>query len=86
MRVNDKPLPGDLVIREQEDRSGLLVRTVWVITSWPDADQTIAGPYQSYGYALRQARGRLKDRSEQIWRNHGGTLGPERLENVTLEH
>ena len=56
MRAVDKPLPGDLVIRPRADQTESHPRTIFVITSWPDADRIVAGPYQSFGYALRQAR------------------------------
>ena len=43
----DQALPGDLVIRARQDRSGPLPITVWVVTRWPDTDHEVAGPYQS---------------------------------------
>jgi hypothetical protein len=85
MRVHDKPLPGDLVIRERADRSGLIVQTVYVITSWPDPEAVVGGPYQSFGYAVRQARESLTDPSEYIWRDHADGDRAEHLEDVTRD-
>jgi hypothetical protein len=82
MRSLDKPLPGDLVIRCREERTHLHGSEVWVITHWPDADVVVAGPYQSYPYALQQARGLVRDPSEQIWRDHARVGTPEQLESV----
>jgi hypothetical protein len=78
----DAVLPGDLVIRRRRDESVLSRGEVFVITHWPDADTIVAGPYQSYGYALRQAHGMLKDRSERIWHDHAPAGRPEQLEQV----
>jgi hypothetical protein len=78
----DAPLPGDLVIRCRRDESRLRDGDIFVITYWPDPDTTIAGPYQSYGYALRQAQGMLKDRSERIWYDHALPGRAEQLEQV----
>jgi hypothetical protein len=83
MRSFDKPLPGDLVIRSREDRTTLRVLDVWVITHWPDSETIVAGPYQSYGYALQQARRLVRDRSEQIWRDHSRLGQSEQLEHVS---
>ena len=83
MRSLDKPLPGDLVIRGREDRTSVRMLEVWVITHWPDAETLVAGPYQSYGYALQQARRLVRDRSEQIWRDHARSGHSEQLELVT---
>jgi hypothetical protein len=82
MRSLDTPLPGDLVIRCQLDRSRLRAADVWIITHWPDPETTIAGPYQSYAYALQQAKRLVRDRSEQIWRDHARPGLPEQLEHV----
>jgi hypothetical protein len=78
----DAPLPGDLVIRLRRDDSVVRRGEVFVITHWPDADTIVAGPYQSYGYALRQAHGMLKDRSERIWYDHAPHGRLEQLEQV----
>jgi hypothetical protein len=78
----DAPLPGDLVIRRQADESRLTKGEVFVITCWPDPETIEAGPYQSYGYALRQAQRLLKDRSERIWYDHARIGQPEELEEV----
>jgi hypothetical protein len=85
MRVKDKPLPGDLVIRARHDRTGPLAVTVFVITSWPDAERVLAGPYQSFSYALTRARLRLNDPSEHIWRDHALAHETEQLEDVTQD-
>jgi hypothetical protein len=78
----DAPLPGDLVIRARRDQSTLRLGQVFVITYWPDAETIIAGPYQSYGYALRQATGMQRDRSVRIWYDHARPGTPEQLEQV----
>jgi hypothetical protein len=83
MRVHDKPLPGDLVIRSQRDRPHLQrIVDVFVITHWPDADTVVAGPYQSYAYALQQARRLLRDPSEVIWYDQARLGESEQLEQV----
>jgi hypothetical protein len=78
----DAPLPGDIVIRRRPGESPLRRVVVFVITHWPDPDSVIAGPYQSYGYALRQAHGMRRDRSERIWLDHAAHGDPEELEQV----
>ena len=78
----DAPLPGDLVIRRHPDESVLRRAAVFVIMQWPDAETVVGGPYQSYGYALRQAQAMLKDRSERIWYDHAKPGRPEQLEQV----
>jgi hypothetical protein len=78
----DAPLPGDLVLRRHHDETRLRRAEVFVITHWPDADTIVAGPYQSYGYALRQAQGMLRDRSERIWYDHASPGRPEQLEQI----
>jgi hypothetical protein len=83
VRANDKPLPGDLVIRPRADRTGLLSTTVFVITVWPDAERVVAGPYQTFSYAVSRARLRLTDPSEHIWRDHASANEAEQLEDVT---
>ena len=83
MRSFDKPLPGDLVIRCREDRTTLRTLDVRVITHWPDAETIVAGPYQSYGYALQQAKRLVRDPSEQIWRDHARFGAGEQLEPVS---
>jgi hypothetical protein len=83
MRSFDSPLPGDLVIRRREDRTTVRMIDVWIITHWPDAETVVAGPYQSYGYALQQAKRLVRDRSEQIWRDHARNGQPEQLEHVS---
>ena len=82
MRV-DKPLPGDLVIRRRLDGRSLRDPDVYVLTHWPDTETVVAGPYQSLGYALRQAQERRTDRSIYVWRDHATGNGSEELEDVT---
>jgi hypothetical protein len=84
MRVRDKPLPGDLIIRRREEPHPVLQRsvTVWIVTHWPDADTIVAGPYQSFNYALDQARRVRRDRSEFIWQDHAKPGTPEQLTHV----
>jgi hypothetical protein len=84
MRV-DQPLPGDQVIRTRQDVSGVRATSVFIITHWPDAETIVGGPYQSFGYALRQARSAVRDRSEKIWRDHARLGEPEKLEQVLDE-
>ena len=80
MRMLGVPLPGDLVIRQRKHRTGARMHVVFVITRWPDADTVLGGPYQSYGYALRQARGIVTDGERQIWRDHADPDQHEALE------
>ena len=82
MRV-DQPLPGDLVIRARVEHVGPLAQRVFVVMHWPASDRVIAGPYQSFGYALRQAAALVKDQSVYVWRDHAGPDEPEQLEDVT---
>jgi hypothetical protein len=84
VRVPDKPLPGDLVIRCRQDRVPPFNRisSVWIVTHWPDAETIVAGPYQSYNYALEQSRRHIRDRSDFIWRDHARLGDPEQLELV----
>ena len=81
MRI-DKPLPGDLVIRCLPGPNARN-RSAYVITLWPDAERVVAGPYQSFGYALRQAQQLITDPSIYIWRDHATNGAPEQLEDVT---
>ena len=74
---HDSPLPGDLIISEQEDRSGVRPLSVFVVAVWPQ-NETSAGPYLSYSYALRQARQLATQRRVQVWREHSPGL-----QNVT---
>jgi hypothetical protein len=82
MRVPDKPLPGDCVIRRREDHTGIRRVDVWVLTGWPDTETVIGGPYQSYGYALLQAHHRFRGLGERIWRDHARAGTREELEMV----
>ena len=82
MRAN-QPLPGDLVVRTRQDRPGPSPTDVFVVTRWPDADDVLAGPYQSASYAIRQARLLPHDRSGRLWRDRARPGEPERLEDIT---
>jgi hypothetical protein len=53
-----------------------------VLTHWPDGETVVAGPYQSYNYALQQSYRLVRDRSEFIWRDHARPGEPEQLELV----
>ena len=70
---HDSPLPGDLIIREQEDRSGVRPLSVFVVAVWPQ-NETSAGPYLSSSYALRQARQLATQRGVHVWREHSPGL------------
>ena len=79
MRTPDKPLPGDLVIK---DRSRNPLVSEWVITHWPNDDRVIAGPYPSFDYARQQAHRFVHDRSNYVWRDRARVGEPEQLELV----
>jgi hypothetical protein len=84
MRIPDTPLPGDIVIRCREDGTSLRKNDTFVLTRWPDTDTVYGGPYQSYGYALRQARSMIGAADGRVWRDHTRQGEPERrLEDVT---
>jgi hypothetical protein len=76
----EKPLPGDFVIRRRFD----LARgaDVYVVTLWPDAGMVVAGPYGNYADALAQARLLQKDRYGYVWHDSAPLGEPERLEHV----
>ena len=78
--LQDRPLPGDLVVRRRLDlaHSG----DIYVITQWPDAETIVAGPFRSYSDALREARLLLKDRYGYIWYDYARLGDPERLDQV----
>lgn len=82
MSLLNTPLPGDLVIRPQQDEAGMRRATVFVLAIWPHLE-VVGGPYQSYGYARRQASAVAAKRRVQIWRDY--SMDPERsaLENVS---
>ena len=80
--VLNTPLPGDLVIRPLMDETGLRRRIVFVLTVWPHME-TMGGPYQSYGYARRQAAVAADKRQVQIWREYSINGERPQLENVT---
>jgi hypothetical protein len=76
------PVPGDIVIRPDHDMTGLRRNVVFVATIWPNAE-VLGGPYQSYGYALRQAREFAGKRRVQLWREHSFDAERSQLENVS---
>ena len=76
----DRPLPGDLVIRRRVTPSHSV--DIYVITNWPDADLIVAGPYPTYSDALKEARLLLKDRYGYIWYDYARLGEPERLDQV----
>jgi hypothetical protein len=82
LRVPDKPLPGDLVIRSSAEWNGVRRTDVWIVQHWPETEVIVAGPYQSYGYAFAQAKKHVKDRHEWIWRDHARAGEAEQLELV----
>jgi hypothetical protein len=82
MRGPDQPLPGDIVIKCRQERTGVRLMDTWIVTRWPHPHAVIGGPYQSYGYALRQARAMGRDPDEWIWRDHARAGDPEQLELV----
>ena len=86
MRVPDQPLPGDLVIRCRDEHVAPFDRTikVWIVSIWPDAEITTAGPYQSYRYAFDQATRLVRGASLFVWRDHARTGEPEELELVGI--
>ena len=63
----DSPLPGDFVIRQEVDSSGIRAAVVFSVTHWPVTDSTYGGPYQSYGYALRKAREFAAPARARVW-------------------
>jgi hypothetical protein len=78
----DCPLPGDLVISRHTAQHRFA--PTFTITSWPQTDR-VAGPYQSYGYALRQARELAARRQVRVWRDHSLVADRPELEDVTEE-
>ena len=79
----DQPLPGDLVIRSRRaSRSAVRREDVYVVTRWPNAEAIVAGPYQSFSYALTRARRMAGDPSLRIWRDHAKPGQPEELAQV----
>lgn len=82
MRSFDKPLPGDWSFAANKTHHAGVRRDVWIITHWPDPDTVVAGRYQSFPYALQQARRLVRDRSRQIWRDHARPGHPEQPEHV----
>ena len=77
MRIPDKPLPGDVVVRCRG--LGLRLDNEWVLTRWPDAETVVGGPYQSYAYAFQRARRLVEDSSVWIWRDYARDDASEHL-------
>jgi hypothetical protein len=76
------PLPGDLVIRESEDASGMRPVAVFVISVWPHGDES-AGLHLTYAYALRQARAMAVERGVSVWRELEFAQNRIEFDNVT---
>ena len=76
------PLPGDFVIRPLDEERGLRRVVVFIVTVWPTLE-VIGGPYQSYGYAHRQAKAMVAKRGVQLWREHSSDRDKQLLENVS---
>ena len=76
----DRPLPGDLVIRRRFDLAHSV--DIYVITHWPDAEAVVGGPYSTYSDALKDARLLLKDRYGYIWFDYARPGEGERLDQV----
>ena len=74
MTVIHKPLPGDLVIRQQIDHTGVRSVVVFTVMHWPHTE-TSAGPYLSYGYALRKARDYAMRFHARVWYAKPGAEG-----------
>lgn len=83
MRASDNPLPGDIVISQREEHTGVRRVPVFVLTSWPQTDAQIGGPYQSYSYALLQARDLAAAKQARVWRDHCTRGDGHALEDVS---
>lgn len=84
-RVHE-PLPGDLVIARRAGATPRRLGTaLFVFTLWP-SDEIFGGPYQSYGYALRQATTVAIARRVSVWRNHAHEGLPAEFELLDLQH
>jgi hypothetical protein len=83
MRSSDTPLPGDIVISQRQEHTGVRRVTVFVLTSWPQTDAMVGGPYQSYGYALRQAQTLASGKRARVWRDHSAGGDGNALEEVS---
>jgi hypothetical protein len=77
----ESPLPGDLVICP---RPAPRAASCYALAVWPDLEQ-VGTIYQSYGYALLQAREQARVKSVAVWRNHSLDSEKTALENVTIE-
>ena len=77
----ESPLPGDLVICP---RSAARAASCYAVAIWPDLEE-VGMVYQSYGYALLQARDQARIKGVAVWRNHSGDSHKTALENVTIE-
>jgi hypothetical protein len=56
---------------------------VFVLTSWPQTDAMVGGPYQSYGYALLQAQTLASGKRARVWRDHSSGGDGHALEDVS---
>ena len=79
--MHESPLPGDLVICPQPAPRGA---RRYAVVVWPDLD-AVAQIYETYEYALQQARNDAGVRAVAVWRNHSFDLQKPALENVTSD-
>ena len=77
----ESPLPGDLVICPQ---SVPRAESCFAVAVWPDLDH-VGTAYQSYAYALLQARAQARVKAVAVWRNHTLDSQKTALENVSTE-
>ena len=77
----ESPLPGDLVICP---RSAARAESSYAVAVWPHLEQ-VGSVYQSYGYALVQAREQARVKAVAVWRNHSLDSQKTALENVTTD-
>ena len=73
---------GDIVIRCREETVGVVRRDVFVLCRWPETDAYLAGPFQSFTYALTQAC-LLNRHQAPIWRDVAAQGRSELLQYVT---
>jgi hypothetical protein len=72
LATHDHPLPGDLVVREVVEPTGVRSTSTFIVTTYPQT-HVAAGPYQSLGYAIKQARALAGQRGGLlVWREENG--------------
>jgi hypothetical protein len=79
--MTESPLPGDLVICP---RPAPRAASCYGVAVWPDLE-TVGTLYQTYGYALQQARAQARVEAVAVWRDHAPDSQKPSLENVTIE-